>query len=154
MPLKIRANPPACELWAAFDYKPLTGELIRKSTNTPCGTLQYGYANVWINGQNWKRSRIVWSWVTGKDPQEQIDHINRKRDDDRFWNLREASLTLQNINKKLWGKGYKWDGHAFVVHRQFNKMRDVKRFRTEAEAIAYLQRHDARMVQLRHLQSD
>ena len=51
MPLKIKANPPACELWEAFDYKPLTGELIRRSNNRACETLQLGYAHVYFKNK-------------------------------------------------------------------------------------------------------
>ena len=152
MPLKIKANPPACELWEAFDYKPLTGELVRRSNNLTCGSsIQNGYAHVHFQGKRWKRSRFVWTWVTGKDSANQLDHINRHRSDDRFWNLREASLSLQNTNKRLWGKGYRWDGHAFEVYRQFNKQRLRRRFKTETEALAFMRQHDARMEQLRHL---
>ena len=36
--------------------------------------------------------------MTGSDPIDTIDHINRKRDDNRFWNLREANPTIQSRN--------------------------------------------------------
>lgn len=48
--------------------------------------------------------------MTGKWPKEQVDHINRIRDDDRWENLREASCSENNFNKILHEINGVWRG--------------------------------------------
>ena len=45
-------------------------------------------------------ARLAWLYMTGEWPKEQIDHINRIKDDDRWENLREASQSQNSYNRK------------------------------------------------------
>ena len=60
------------------------------------------------HAQNVMIHRLVWKWVTGEEPGVTIDHINRQRSDNRFWNLRIADWVTQmnnradNFNKQAW----------------------------------------------------
>ena len=44
-----------------------------------------------IFGKNFKRSRVIFALYHGKWPENDIDHINQIRDDDRIVNLREVT---------------------------------------------------------------
>jgi len=49
----------------------------------------------------YKAHRLAWMYVHGYMPVEQIDHINRVRNDNRISNLRLASQKQNNENKSL-----------------------------------------------------
>jgi hypothetical protein len=106
--MKYKPLPSAELLWEIFDYKPLTGELIRKDTGKVAGSIEAkGYRTVRIRGLAAKAHRIVWAWVTGKDPGElQVDHIDQNKDNNRISNLRLVDTSRNKLNNKA--KGYSW----------------------------------------------
>lgn len=65
------------------------------------GTNNSGYRKVVFEGRSHYVHRLIWLYVHGKWPDEEIDHINGKRDDNRIANLREATRTdnAQNLKK-------------------------------------------------------
>jgi len=76
--------------------------------------------------------RLVWAFVNGKWPNDQIDHVNGIKNDNRLINLREANNSQNNMNKGKQSnntsgfKGVSW-------HKLRNKWRsdirvDGKRF--------------------------
>jgi len=60
-----------------------------------------GYVCFNIDGKRVWAHRAAWLYQTGKLPKGILDHINRQRDDNRFANLREASLSQNQGNSKL-----------------------------------------------------
>ena len=140
-----KALPPASELWEMFDYKPLTGDLVSKKSagNAPAGTVRggiekHGYGIVSIQKSIFKRHRIIWMWVTGKDPGANlIDHINEKRADNRWGNLRLATRG-QNVAHTSKTKGYERLGENSyrVCIKKDGKRYHYGPFKTEVEAAA------------------
>ena len=59
-----------------------------------------GYRHIEIDGRGYAEHRLAWLYVTGSWPKDQLDHINRERDDNRFENLREASNAQNRANSK------------------------------------------------------
>ena len=59
-----------------------------------------GYRSIWIDGEGYLVHRLIWLYVHGKFPPDQIDHINMKRSDNRIENLREATPQQNMRNKK------------------------------------------------------
>lgn len=64
-----------------------------------------GYRSISIDGKNFKEHRLVWLYVNGEMPKDQIDHVNHIRDDNRIENLRVVSnqensrnVTMRNNN--------------------------------------------------------
>lgn len=96
------------QLLEIFYYDPDTGIFTWKvkpnnlvEAGTSAGTnLKGDYARINIKRKSYPRSRLAWFYITGKWPQGLIDHINRDRRDDRFCNLREASVSQNNANSK------------------------------------------------------
>ena len=59
-----------------------------------------GYIYIEIDGKSHSAHRLAWFYMTGCLPQNQIDHINRNRADNRFQNLREATCAQNRANSK------------------------------------------------------
>jgi hypothetical protein len=89
-----------------FDYDPSAGHLIwkieryRKHPGDIAGCDHFrrnGYKTVTvsINYKRYLAHRIIWLWVTGKWPVEEIDHKDGDGSNNRWSNLREATK-LQN----------------------------------------------------------
>lgn len=61
----------------------------------------HGYGQVRIDGEIYKEHRLVWLYVTGAWPKDQIDHQNHDRRDNRFENLREADNHTNHLNRPM-----------------------------------------------------
>ena len=59
-----------------------------------------GYIVIMINGKNYFAHRLVFLYMEGYLPENDVDHINRIRNDNRWCNLREVSRScnMKNIN--------------------------------------------------------
>lgn len=101
--------PSAHVLRKLFHYDPETGSLrryphIRNPNMGPEAKPDYsGYAavNLKLGSQNRRflAHRLIWCWMTGEWPVDQIDHINRIKSDNRWCNLREATRSQNEMNK-------------------------------------------------------
>lgn len=80
----------------------------------------YYYINIVINSIKYKLSvaRIVWMMVNNEiiEPGMQIDHRNKKRDDNRISNLQVCSASANNINRYYSSNSYK---NILVDRRKF-----------------------------------
>mgnify|MGYP000064479063 CR=1 FL=1 len=98
--------PHASELWELFDYKPLTGELVRRvgRGGSPSGTIagtarRDGYVCIAVQNRKYLLHRLVWAWVTAGDPgTNEVDHRDRNRGNNRFCNLRLATEQQNKVN--------------------------------------------------------
>lgn len=89
-----------------YSYDPETGHLNYKisrgrvSANGRVGSLKKsGYRKVSINQQWIQSARIAWLHYYGEWPENQVDHINQIRDDDRIANLRDVT-GLENMHNQ------------------------------------------------------
>lgn len=84
-----------------LSYNPVTGEFTRIKTGKPAGGAHWtGYRYIGVLGARHLAHKLAWLYVHGhypQYPQEQIDHINRDRSDNRIENLR---LVKQGENDK------------------------------------------------------
>lgn len=60
-----------------------------------------GYFAIGIDNKLYLAHRLVWLYVHGVMPKDQIDHINGIRNDNRIANLREANTAQNGQNSKL-----------------------------------------------------
>lgn len=59
-----------------------------------------GYRAISCNGIQYKAHRLAWLYMTGSFPENQLDHINMNKDDNRFSNLRKATRSQNNMNRR------------------------------------------------------
>jgi len=150
MPSKANPLPAASVLWEEFEFLPLKGELHRRAgQHKPCAS-NGKYVYTMVNRVTFKRSRLIWKWVHGSDPEQLIDHINRKVDDDRAWNLREIDPAGNCINRSAYGKQKVEKRHdRWVVTRRVNGRELRASFNDLAEAEWYAEALDIRMNEKR-----
>jgi len=91
-----------------FDYNSETGILKWKNpTNTKirkgavAGSKTFNYYRVNIYGRNYRVHRIIWLYVYGYFPENDIDHIDRNGQNNKLNNLREVSVQCNIRNSKL-----------------------------------------------------
>ena len=140
-------------------YDPITGIFIRLKTtagNAKSGDIAgylngNGYRMISIDGKKYTTSRLAWLYVEGYFPENEMDHRNRIRSDNRWKNLRHVShqCNLRNCdiskNNKSGITGIHWDetrkkckaqimvdGKCILLGR-FNLKTDAARARWEAE---------------------
>lgn len=117
------------ELKEIITYDPDTGFVKWKQTgkgrkikppNISDGVLELeGYVSMQIKRKRYKVHRLIWLYMTGDWPKDQIDHINRNPTDNRWCNLREVTCQQNQFNRN--SKGYyldkktgKYDSMIFV----------------------------------------
>ena len=60
-----------------------------------------GYIHLHMDGQNYPAHRLAFVYMVGRQPIEQIDHINGIRHDNRWCNLREVTAKQNGENCAL-----------------------------------------------------
>ena len=101
-----RIVPTQQHLRELFDYDPRTGVVTRSlctanrhTQGEIVGTKgARGYLQATVNSLKYPLHRLIWCWVHGTWPTDDIDHINRVRDDNRIENLRIATRSENNHN--------------------------------------------------------
>ena len=64
----------------------------------------YGHAHGSILDRECLSHRVIWLWMTGRWPELEIDHINHKRDDNRWCNLEEVSKAVNLARRRRAGR--------------------------------------------------
>lgn len=115
-------------LKSILHYNPDTGlfiRLINLSNSTKVGDIigSYsgnGYLHAQIGGKTYLLHRLAFFYMTGKFPENYVDHINGEKDDNKWVNLRKANNSENQMNsckRKDNTSGYKG-----VTFRKKNNM--------------------------------
>lgn len=111
----------------------------------PAGTRHCGgYVSITIDRTAYLAHRLAWFYVTGRWPTDQIDHLDCDRSNNSFCNLREATNSQNNQNRRKLGGRSKFKGVSWhIANRRWESRikRDGRQirlglFRTEEEAHA------------------
>jgi len=113
--VKQWSKPPAftaMQLRQMLDYNPETGvltwrkcEFFSNARNAQFGGKLAGgkevngYISIGLNGRWYKAHRLAWFYMTDEWPDDQIDHKNGIRNDNRWINLRIATNQENQFNK-------------------------------------------------------
>ena len=65
------------------------------------GSLSGGYIRIVVNGKRHLAHRLAWLYIYGYFPENDIDHKNGIKEDNRLSNLREASRSCNNQNQRV-----------------------------------------------------
>jgi hypothetical protein len=96
----------SCDDFPGLTYDPETGEFLRDQK--PCGTVtKRGYRVIYFAKRFHYAHRLAWRFMTGEWPADQVDHVDSNRGDNRFANLRAATVTQNNRNRRHVGAGLK-----------------------------------------------
>jgi hypothetical protein len=114
-----------------------------------CNTL--GYIDISINDKHYYAHRIAFLYMEGFFPENEVDHINRIRHDNKWRNLKHVSRQCNMRNQSLskantsgitgvtWHKGgHKWVSQIMVAQKNkylglFKTLKEAAQARWEAE---------------------
>ena len=119
------------------------------------GGFVHSYLRIRISGRAYGSHRLAWLYMTGEWPEEDIDHINGVKHDNRIKNLRNVSRLMNTQNQRraqshntsgLLGVSRVESRNKWVATIKFaGKKRHIGYFRTPQEA------HDAYIAAKRQL---
>jgi len=90
------------DLLRLVNYDRETGRFTRLKTGKLCDTCStHGYLKVSINGYAYSAHRLAWFYVTKNWPDEEIDHADHDRANNKFSNLSPASRSKNARNTSL-----------------------------------------------------
>ena len=144
MNVKHFTNKAIAEMRRRYKYDPETGKLFNRKTGRELKAKKgNGYLAADFDGINCYVHRIVWCIAYGREPQYTIDHIDRNKQNNRLSNLRDVTMSENNLNKDF--KPNKDTGQRGIclVHmgkRFYYQVRMNKKlhyFKTLAEAIQF-----------------
>lgn len=147
-----------------LDYDKSTGEFKwkKKRKGVKTGVVLgcdngFGYKRITVSNVSYYAHRLAWFYMHGYFPENQIDHINGIRSDNRIENLREATgsqneqnkyKAMSNSKSKVLGvswhkKAKKWQVHICTCRKReyiglFSNIDDAK----EAYLAAKKQKHE------------
>lgn len=91
-----------------FDYDEKSGNLVyrydisgRAMAGQIAGTLNKGYLRIAIKSRTYAAHRLIWLYMTGSNPEGDIDHIDGDRSNNRWSNLRKASRSENLCNTSI-----------------------------------------------------
>lgn len=128
-------------LKSILEYNLETGKFIwlvktsnRVKIGMYAGTLRNnGYLKININGQLYYAHRLAWLYMTGKWPENHIDHKDGIKDNNKWENLREATYSQNNKNRAAYGKV---DKNIYPYRGRFAVRVCLGTYNTKEEAIA------------------
>lgn len=105
---KPRNDITAEEVRATLNYDPESGMFTWRKHRPPRGRIGKsagcyrpdGYLVISFRGIGYMAHRLAWLWMTGEWPQHQIDHMNQRRSDLSWGNLRAASHSDNLCNQR------------------------------------------------------
>ena len=91
-----------------LEYNPATGVFVWKARTARAvtvgalagGVTNHGYAHITIDNERYVAHRLAWLYMTGAWPEEEVDHKNGLRADNRWCNLRAATTKQNRENRE------------------------------------------------------
>lgn len=93
------------------------------------------YRRIMILGKSYYEHRIIWLWVVGEWPDNQIDHINHNGMDNRWENLRLVDTLENSKNRSMYNTNTSGFNGVQKRHTQSGKVRWLVSIYVEYENI-------------------
>ena len=93
----------AIHVLSVLRYEPATGRFVWRSgrkVGQEAGYVDGRYVKIWINGRSWLAHRLAWLFVYGCWPVEILDHVDGDGTNNRIANLREATASQNQQNRR------------------------------------------------------
>lgn len=94
-------------LLSLLRYDPIAGVFVwrRRISNVRAGTIAgslkaKGYRGIRIDGVSYYEHRLAVFYMTGEWPEDDVDHRNLIRSDNRYANLRPATFSQNKMNRR------------------------------------------------------
>ncbi len=87
---------------------------------TIAGNMERGYLRIRLDKVIYYAHRLAWMYVHGEFPQDDTDHINGNRADNRICNLRPATRA-QNMQNQIAARGNGKSGYLGVCWNRVNR---------------------------------
>jgi len=144
----------AARLRELLDYDPLTGIFTNRARrgrhaagSVAGGLTDRGYIRIFVGGRSYRAHQLVWLHTHGRWPEDELDHHDRDKANNRLVNLREATRAFNTQNRILPDGGVAFDserGQWRVRVRIGDRPTHLGRFGKHADAA--LVAHDARCI--------
>jgi len=94
-----------------LSYNADTGIFTRPNGSVAGAVRDGGYIQISVCNKLYRAHRLAFLYMEGRLPVDQVDHINRKRDDNRWCNLRHATQlsNSRNMSSNTDFLGVNWD---------------------------------------------
>lgn len=79
-------------------YDPISGKFTKKGKSIGWITVN-GYQMLWFQGKQQLAHRVAFFLMEGSFPEEQVDHIDRNRSNNKWANLRKVTPQQNNFNR-------------------------------------------------------
>lgn len=136
-----------------LSYDPETGVFIRISAaprmqrfvGTEAGRVhkKRGYREISVDGRLYYAHRLAFLYMTGAFPKEETDHKNHRRDDNSWANLRQVTVSENQLNRTYQGGASLYRSGEWVRWRARKQVAGVTAnlgyFKTREQAIAACQ---------------
>ena len=89
-----------------FSYDPetghftrLPGQAYRPKGGDIAGCVKSGYLVIRVDGVLYRAHRLAWLYMMGQWPENEVDHINGAKGDNRWKNLRDVTISENRQNQ-------------------------------------------------------
>ena len=106
-----------------------------KFAGTIAASFSHGYSRLRIMGRDYTAHRVIWCWMTGEWPENDIDHANMDRSDNRWLNLRNATRSQNMANIKA-HKDSTLGIKGVAVHKYSGRIKYRARIRRNGQNIS------------------
>jgi hypothetical protein len=137
----LERKPDMFEDGKMFSKEIICNQWNAKWAGKEAGCLSHGYISIGINNRKYGAHILAYIYMTGKQPNKDIDHNNRNRNDNSWINLRPANNSQNRANSKIYEnntsgfKGVTLHGNKYQAQIQVNnKNIYLGRFNTAEEA--------------------
>jgi HNH endonuclease/AP2 domain len=139
MPKLPRNKFPSHELLLhVFDYDPLTGIFTwknsyhKKRCGKIAGRMLQGYWKIKYKEVEYSAGPLAWFYVTGNWPENEIDHEDRNRSNNKFSNLRKATVNQNQANASRYNNAL---GYRGVTKNSIGSWRAIIKFDNKSRHI-------------------